>query len=397
MDDGPDELEWLDAGPPVLPGGWGRERPRWRWWYALVALALLGLVVVDVHQHQSRSHPAAVASTPPSTAAAPTPSIADAAAGSAPISVVDLGRPLLKVPSSWELFTRSEGAVVRIQLAAGRTTTTTVPELASSGPVSFVVVAHEAIVRPLDNVLGYLVPDGQPAQPLIAPFSQGGPLLPGPDLAHVWVQTGDSGEASTMTLVGLDGSSTGRTAPVPANTWPELGDGTGYPLLIGTGGAYVARPDGDHRVTTGSLLAVGPTRWLTVECDAGYHCATTVTDRATGARHTLPTPTSTIEPDSGVISPDGTTAAVFEPSRNGTSRIDLLDLSTGADNPTRLFIDVTPVSDPGTFVWSPDSRYLFVADDNTAPAVVDKATNGLTRLDVTVPEITQIAFRADAG
>ena len=50
--------------------------------------------------------------------------------------------------------------VVRIELARGRITRTAVPPVDSSGPISFLAGPGSAIVRPLDAVAGYAVPDG---------------------------------------------------------------------------------------------------------------------------------------------------------------------------------------------------------------------------------------------
>jgi hypothetical protein len=396
-DDHADEVEWLDVGRPVPPGAQRATIPRWRWWYPVAALALVLLAISALRQHNSSSakqRSVASPTTAGSTLPASDPAAAPAASPiTAPVTILGLGHPLLDVPGTWQLFGRGPNVVVRIDLAAGRVTVTTVPDLASTGPVWFVAGPDEAIVRPLDNVPGYLVPDTQPAQLLGPPFNQGGPLLAGPDAEHVWVQT-ENDTTSVLTLVDFDGRSSGKSITLPPNTDPASSDGAGYPVITGTGGAYDARPAGVDRITSGTLLAVGPTSWLSVECDVRDHCAITVTDRATGVRRTLATPVDDYQSGGGLISPDGRTAALLGPQRNGISAIYLLDLDTGVAIRTRVSIDLYSAGGSGNFVWSPDSRYLFAADGDTSPAVVDRATGSITRLAVTVPPITQVALRS---
>ena len=60
--------------------------------------------------------------------------------------------------------------------------------------------------------------------------------------------------------------------------------GAGYLLLTGPGGTYSVTPAGVRRVTTGRLLAVGRSRWLTLDCDYHYRCTMVVIDRSTSNR-----------------------------------------------------------------------------------------------------------------
>ncbi|MEU7779125.1 hypothetical protein [Micromonospora parva] len=53
--------------------------------------------------------------------------------------------------------------MARIDFAHGRITTTAVPALRSGGPVSFLVGPDRVVIRPLEAVPGYVVPDGKPA------------------------------------------------------------------------------------------------------------------------------------------------------------------------------------------------------------------------------------------
>jgi hypothetical protein len=100
---------------------------------------------------------------------------------------MSVGHPLLGVRAGWQLFGLARGRsypwpgeVVRIQLAAGRITETRFPALLSTGPVTLLAGRHQAIVRPLDYVPGYLVPDGARSVPLRGALQNGGIVSPGP-------------------------------------------------------------------------------------------------------------------------------------------------------------------------------------------------------------------------
>ena len=195
--------------------------------------------------------------------------------------------------AGWELFGRGPGVVVRIQFAGGRITRTAYPALLSGGPVTFVTDAEGALVRPIDLVPGYLIPDAKPAREAPGAVGAGGPAFPGPDPRHLWVPDGASD--GRMVLVGTDGRRAGPSIGAPPQGSPvntlllAIPDQAGYLLFPGTGGAYDARPGGTSRVTTGTVLAAGPTRWLTAECSGRARCQPTVINRSTGVRYPLST------------------------------------------------------------------------------------------------------------
>jgi len=350
---------------------------------------LVAVVVVATIEHGR------VPSDPPKRT--PPPAVRSSAPGTSttapvtPVVVSEMGHRLLGVTAGWELFGRGPGEVVRLQLALGRITRTTVPSLQSTGPVSFVVGPDEVMIRPWDLVPGYLVPDGQPPRGLPAVLSGGGLAVPGPDPGHVWVQT-EGGDRMAMALVGWDGSKTGVTVPIPASAW-VTSDGGGYLLVTGTGGVYEARPDGLRRVTTGAVLAVGPTRWLTVECDDQYHCVNVVIDRANRARRVLARSVGDANAPPGVISPDGSIAAVLRVDSTGQPTLDLLDLASGTHHSLAVSIEQRWF-DTGGVTWSPDSRWLFVAAANGKLLVVDAPTRRIRDLGVALPEISQVALRS---
>lgn len=396
------DVELLGADPTsrdaddVLP----EPTHRWpRWLPFLLAAVVIGLIV-HVNRKPSASPPThPPATTQPSVSAPGTrPTASSPPASAPPITATQLGAPLLGVSAGWELFGRGDGVVVRIQLARGRITRTTVPALQSSGPVSFLVGPNLAIVRPIDYVPGYVVPDGKPAQQISASLSQGqsGPVFPGPDPNHIWVP--NLGGVTAMTLSNLDSADyAGTTISIPTGSSPleAIPDGTGYLLFPSIGGVYDARPDRLRRITTGALLAVGPTGWLTVECDARAHCVTVLINRATNARRLVGPAVTGSGSQHGVISPDGTKAALVVQSPSPA--IEIIDLATGAAHAPSLRIDLSTFAEE-SLVWSPDSRWLFTTrTQNGHLYAVNAHTDQITDLtDITghaLPNLSQIAIR----
>jgi hypothetical protein len=380
------DMGWIDPDPSDAGDVVEMRGGRWRWWHvlALVAALLAAGTSLVIRNSADQAKNAVTPPAAPLVTVTPNPPVP-------PVQTTTLGHPVLGVPAGWELFARGPGVMIRVQLAAGRITRTVVPDLGSSGPVSFVVGPDRAIVRPLDFVPGYEVRDGEPAHELSGEFRSGGVALPGPDRDHVWVQTG-AGRNASMTLVGFDGRPTHTAIPIPRGGTFATADGSGYLLFELTGGVYRATPDGLRRVTAGQVLAAGPTRWLTVECDARHNCLPTVIDRVTGDRHTLPASLARYFPGGGVISPDGRTAALFRAEFTGYLALHLIDLATGDDRPTG--VTLAPPSDlPGPFVWSPDSRWLFAADSHEDLTAIDNRTGRVHFLGVGVTGVRQVGFR----
>ena len=411
----PDRVDWLDLGPePDLHSSHHHSR-RWRWWGLLLAAMAAALLLtrnehvpqplsgVDAASAGATQSPSALAGRPlpgPSQSwnvGAPMPG---APSGSTPaqhgraraVTVTDLGHPLLPGAGNWELFGQGPGVVVRVELGRGRITHTSVPDVGSASPIFFVVGQDRAIVHPMDFVQGYVVRDGMPAAPLPPALDQAASTLPGPDLRHLWAET-RTGTATALSLLTMDGRPAGVQIPIPKDATVQASDRAGNVIMFGIGGMYDLRQDGMHRITSGTLLAVGPTRWLTLECDERYQCRSMVIDRATGARRAVNAMLDAYEQNAGAISPDGRMAALLQPNRIGASAVHLLDLTTGAD----LLTGVTTSSDQTlggrTLVWSPDSRWLFVTDGAGRVLAMNRAGRSVV-LDVQVGPIDQIALRA---
>jgi hypothetical protein len=385
-----DDLEWLDAeSAPNPPAG---PRSQRRAWYLLLGAAVVLVGLVLALTRYSGKHAAAPSRTPSPTPTTPTSSASTSSSVPEPsvqstpsVSVTSLGHPLLNVPSSWELFARDSDAVYRIQPALGRITRTSAPITSSGPPTLLVVGPHAVLVHGWDSGGGWLVREGRPARQVPGLLASAGPVLPGPAPNQMWVQTGDD-QHQRMTLVGLDGRSTRVSLPVQY-AGP---DGAGYVLATMVGGTYDVRPDGLHRVTTGSVLAVGPTGWLAEECDDRHRCTLNVIDRQSGERRELG-PTRDDQFTNGLISPDGTLAAMAgRTDENGIAALYLIDLRSGADHQTTIMVNTNAGVGYG-WAWSPDSRWLFVAD--VAGQIRAVSRNGQDHLlDTHLPAIEQLAM-----
>jgi hypothetical protein len=237
----------------------------------------------------------------------------------------------------------------------------------------------------------------QPAQALPAALRSASVVLPGPD-NRVWAALDERRNGHVhMILADANGRPTGPRIELPAtlsgNPQP---DQSGNVVIAGADGVYQASPAGLRRITTGALLAAGPTRWLTLECDGSYRCALIVIDRSANARRELRTTSadefaSQINPlaPSGVISPNGTYAVVTEDEGLGDQAYHLINLVTGDDK--QLHVPFGGAASAATTVFSPDSRWLFAAGADGAVDAVDTATGNARSIGVNLPPIDLLA------
>lgn len=373
------------------------------WWWGIGALVVVAAAVAipltatgRQSPNPSGTHPtrpSASVAAPPSTVLTKTP-----LATHRPV-VRRTSRFLLGIHRDWELFARGDSSVVRIQFARGRVTTTEVPALASTGPVSFVVANRDALVRPIDYVPGYVIPDGRRTAKPSAALDCGGPAFPGPRPGAVWIAP-CRGETHKMLLTRLDGTRTGGSIEIPRglSSLDALPDGRGYLIFVGSdtiaasAATIDVRPGQTTVVTRDKVLAAGPTRWLLERC-RHKHCTATVVNRNTGARRRLPTVVPPAE-SLGTISPDGRTAA-FINAFTSPALVEVLDLRTGG-------VRIVPIRpdfvDMPAMVWSPDSRWLFVLDRHGILYAVRRPigdTLAMTALTpwLHLPTLRQLAIR----
>jgi hypothetical protein len=397
-------VEWLGGTDDAeeLPQPPRRPSPRRPlWWLAGGLVAAVAVVAAVVSRSDTGPKAAAPPIAPststsapfqpvelqPSTQPAPLP-------GSYPV-VMQLGHSLLPGASGWELFARSDEAVIRIQVGSGRVTTTPLPAVLDEGGVAFVTGPDSVIVRPNDAVPGYLIPDGRPALALPSLFANANNVLAGPQRDEVWVQgTSDTGQTTAPSLFDLRTNRVvGEHLTVPSQlVGPLTSDGSGYLLYTGVGGIYDVRDTGVHRVTSGRIVAVGSSSWLVLDCDEQYHCGLVLVDQQTGLRTSVGA--APIAPDylPGLISPDGRFAVYLADTGRSTESLRIVDLVNRTDqllavHPANVSFDTQP------FVWAPTGHVLLIADNDEKLEQVDPATLATHVVDPRLPRVIQLAIR----
>ena len=307
------------------------------------------------------------------------------------VTVTEAGHRLLGVRAGWELLGYGPNRAVRVQLARGRVTQTFVPSIDSTGPVSFVTGPTQMIIRPLDVVPGYLVPDGKPARLLRGTLSHGGAVVPGPRPGEVWLQN----SPHSLALVRLDGSRTGVSIHLPPGEWWLASpNGRGNVLLSGVGEIYDVWPGGS-RYIGGILAAAGPTRWLTVNCYRPQPCAAVVTNPPPGhignwaARRSRRSPPASSHRTAPRPRYTGSRPAARSRCTYSTWSPERISRSRSGSNQKSV--------SPGMLAWSPDSRWLFVITAHGRLAAVNASTLQVEGLGVRLPWLSQIATRDPAG
>lgn len=366
-----------------------RLGPRGRW-AAGVAGALVAVVAVGLLQRNAPAPPVVAAPSPtveiletpepePAVLAPPLP----ATTGSV------TGPGFLDPAARWELFARADTEIDRIQPRLAEVTRTAVPRLLSTGPVSFVVTADRALIRPLDVVPGVDLRDGRPPRPMATTLARNGPMFSGPDPDHLWVEVG-----TALVLRPIDGGPDTSRIGLPGDGSVEapVEDGAGNLLFPGPTGVYEGRPGGLERISPGALLAVGPTGWIVAECNDAHRCRSELIDRATGTRRDVGPPL-TVGPMPGLISPDGRTAALYRIEDTGHVELDILDIASGEVRAADLELE-QPVTD-GMMVWAPDGR-LFTIAAGGAIRVIDRDSGRAGPIGPPLPPVRQLAVRTTA-
>lgn len=361
-----------------------RLGPRGRW-AAGIGGTLAAVIVVSLLQRGAVDPPAAAPSAAAEiTTPAPEPAVLAPPLPSSSGSVSGPG--FLDPVARWELFARTDTEIDRIQPRVATVTRTAVPPVLSTGPVSFVVTADRALIRPLDFVPGVDLRDGRPPRPMDAALSEAGVMFPGPDPDHVWVESG-----TALVLRPVDGGPDTARVPVPGDGTVEqpVEDGAGNLLFPGPTGVYAAGPEGLRRLSPGALLAVGPRGWIVAECNDAHRCRSELIDRATGRRRDVGPPL-TVGPRPGLISPDGRTAALYRIEDTGHIELDILDIASGQVRAADVEVE-QPV-DVGTIAWAPDGR-LFAIAAGGAIRVIDRDSGRAGPMGPPLPPVRQLAIR----
>jgi hypothetical protein len=398
-----EQIDWFDLGSAGEPGSDKPPRQPWPRWFTLAVIAAVvvafGLAALN---HQRRAGSATPATTPTTSAsstrpATPSPSMTVSISTVVPspstVSITRVGHPLLGTTAGWELFGRGEGVLVRIELAAGRITRTTIPGLQSSGPAFLVAGSDRVVIRTLDDEPSYLVSDGKPARELSPSLIQGGQVFPGPASNQIWVVAPSDNLSTVMVLSTLDGARLAGSIRIPpeSSAFNAVADGAGYLLVTGVGGIYDARPGSLHRITTGSLLAVGPTGWLVLECDEQHRCQPLLVNRVDGSRRVLHVNAVVEQLGLGVISADGSTAAMVSQGSESGLGVYLLDLASGKRRELGIMVNEQTYGD--NFAFSPDGRWLFVVNSFGTLVVVNCRTGAVGDLGVPLPDLKQLVVR----
>jgi hypothetical protein len=204
-----------------------------------------------------------------------------------------------------------------------------------------------------------------------------------PGSPTLWMPTDDvqMGRPGQMMEVTPDLEPTGVRIDVPAA--PVMIEPPGNFVVPAASGVYIVSGDGVSRLTTGRLIALGPTVALAEECDEQLTCKYVVIERATGERRDLPglvrgAPFESVgwwAQSSQTISPDGGFAMVLLAEyerltdRGGhmvTPRLAVVDLVTGQTTPlTEATGGIQSV-----VRWTADSQFAFFMTDGEVFAYV---------------------------
>ncbi|QDP96388.1 hypothetical protein FOE78_11175 [Microlunatus elymi] len=385
----PEDVDVLDSGQG------GPRRPSLVG--AIVAACCLIVVAVAVVRAYGDRDPASAPPNSPSPSAPsepavprPTvvPSFEDVLTRTVELSWLGAGTDYSVFVRTGAALSDGDSGVYQLDPRHDRVVSHRVPALASTGPLSFVPVSGGVLVRPIDQVPGYFVPDDAP---VMGTGNVGGIVLPGPDDRHVWIPTANG---SHLDLVGaVDHHSTGTTITVPSGMYPMqlTPDGHGYLLGPRDDGLYDLRPQGAVRVADGALIAVGPTRVLAANCSDQEDCAPVLLNsNFTPVAPQPPLRSQGSVSSNGVISPDGKVAALLG-AQGGP--IVLVDLATGGLR--YLKVQVAGYMS-AQVAFSPDSKWLFVVGADHRAYAAEVATRQVRPLLPGVRGVAQLTVRPAA-
>ncbi len=292
------------------------------------------------------------------------------------------------------VYARSRRAVYRIDTAAEKVTRTPMEQLGSTGPVAFLPLPDRVLVRPLDEVAGFQVVDGEPATQLGGLLAHGGMYLPGPK-DRIWVIDTPENGRSRARLTDRSGRRVYATIRSPG-FGSFSADGAGGLFYTDIGGVYRASASGLRRVTSGSILATGPKQFLTLECDETFACGIFGYQHGAGASEPPRRvgPAELTQGASGELSPDGRYAAVVVWIDDDGPVLVVHDVRAGRRINAWLITDDDGFGAP-PLAWLPDGRLLSLR--NGRLSVFDPRTNESASTTLRLPPLLQVALRPPAG
>ncbi len=357
--------------------GSGRDRaPRgWLVWLGIVVVAIVAIVVVTHHDHKPT--------------ASPSPSVSTVGTAPSSFAVPNfVALNALGATSLWQIVARGDTSLVRITPATGAVTFMAVPQLASTGPVNMIVGPNWTLIEPIDAVPAM---DAKDDKTVAALNSTGGYVIAGPKPGEMWTVSEEPYiPTATLSLIEMGG----RVLAEIKNVDPSAmltSDGAGNVVAQRETGFYNLTPTSSRLITSGNLVAVGPTKWLVSECKSGRPCVATVIDRKTGARHALAAFNLRVDAEIGAIAPNGKIAAVYADGPDGTPQLNLIDLGTGLAVPVAVVLP--DAISAQTIVWSPESKCLFVAGRDGKLDAVNAAGGQVAELAESSHPVLQLAIR----
>lgn len=283
-----------------------------------------------------------------------------------------------------------DGDVLRIDLASGEYTTDEGLPLLSAGSRLLFADETGVTVASVADVAGFRLDYGAAPRPTDGDAISGH-VFAGPRPGTLWQSPQLPLGAADFELIDLNGAPLGEQIQVD-DAFALGSDGAGGLIVIAVGGNYVATPEGATRLTTGELLATGPTTVYARECDEVLTCGVVRIDRDTGERSPVDDPTLASAPlyqeilqlSGRTVSPDGDVVFV-QVSPNALAWA-IVDVAAG------VTVEVPGPRDASSVVWSDDSRFAVYLSGGQL-RVYDRAAGALT----TVGDMPDLRAFAEAA
>lgn len=290
-----------------------------------------------------------------------------------------------------------DAAVHRIDIDTGEIATVESTSIGSGAPIYVMSDPSGISVVAYDNVDGIRVENGVSTPIVDGPF--GSLMIAGPRPDTLWVpgSRSDGGSPGVYDLYDSLGESLEGTIRLPKGAEGGAAGADGNGGIVSQselGGAYAIGQSDVVRITTGELLALGPTTAIADECDDAYQCGVVVIDRLTGDRSAFddlvlasviaPPPSPTFL-NGHSVAPSGDVALLFNEVSGEFVFADLVSGQTVAAP--------APAAD-STVVWSDDGRAA-VYLTNGRLQLYERATASMRILDQ-FPQLRSISELASA-